>query len=189
MAKRRIRTIAGLQRSLNAHNRLMAAHYRRRYVFDKAIAIYATRLDQLAEIDDEAEHFLAFRNLPAFEADLDAIYRDMPPETRLSRSQQDRAKHPRAVLTKTGDRIEDVVRTLLEGNGDPWRKKAKQFWQPLLVRLRQLGLKPSVIRHPGRPARERIEYQFGAKRRSLSEGQLANIISKLRRHPRPRTLH
>lgn len=176
----RIRTIAGLQRTLDANNRRMAVLYRRPYILEKAVATYAARFEQLVEIQDDAARFSAFRALPALEADLDAIDKDLTPKSRLSLAQQDRAKHHRAILTESGERIEDIIFAVLEEDPAFAQKKAQQFFIPVFNRLEKLGLQPLRVTDPDKPGRERIEYQFGQVRRSLSQGQLANYISRWR---------
>jgi hypothetical protein len=92
-------------------------------------------------------------------------------------AQQDRARHPRRRAGTNGQSIERVIFDVVKQFGDPWKLKAKQFWQPFIDRLRARGLDPVVVSSAGD---EKVQYG-GAAKRTLSQGQFANLVSSVRK--------
>lgn len=181
MAKRPIRTVAGIERASRANQRRAARYCERPYVLQAALARNLARFDALERIADPSARFEAFRQIPALEFDLDAVWSGFSEAERKSLAQQDRARHPRAHLTRDGSGLETLIGDLLKHEGDPWKLKAKQYWPQLLDRLRAMGLNPSQAPDPKYPDRERIEYRHAAGRRHLTIGQFLNLVSKVRR--------
>jgi hypothetical protein len=182
MAKRRIRTIADLQRALDLANRRSARLYGRPYVLGPALTRNLARFNVLQTIDDAAARFEAFRQIPALEADLKDVWSGLSASERESLAQQDRARHPRIRLTPDGLNLEAIIRDLVKAQSDPWKPKAKQYWLMLIDRLSQMGFKPSSpLGGSRRPLREQIHYSVDGKTRPLSEGQFGNLLSDVRR--------
>lgn len=184
MMKRRIRTLAGLRRASRAFHGRLRKHYERPYVLQPALARNLARFDVLQSIEDPATRFEAFRQIPALEFDLEAVWSDLTGEERESLAQQDRASHPRVALTSKGETLRDIIRGLLLERSAERQLKAKQYWPLMLERLAGLGLTPFVTPHPAHPDRERIQYFIGTKRRFLTIGQFVNIVSEIRRRSR-----
>jgi hypothetical protein len=179
MKKRAIRTIAGLQRVWDAHTKRFGRLYRQPYILAPALARNLARFDELERIADPGERFIAFRHIPPLEYDLKAEYDGLTPEHRRSLAQQGRARHRRTILTEDGLRLPEIIFNLLQSEKDPWALKAKQYWGLLIDRLRANGLNPTVV--PQGLAGEKLEYEAGGKRRSLSSGQFHNLISRERK--------
>ena len=180
MPTKSIKTIAGLQRAWNACHRRSARLYARPYILRPALERHQARLDEVQRIEDAASRFQAFRLVPALEYELQTIHAGLSQSERESLAQRDRATRPRVRLTKDGQTMEMIVLGLVM-QSDPSRRKAKEFWSPLFTRLRELGLNPKFMTDLTCPAHERIEYQCGGKRRSLTLAQFGNIVSKVRR--------
>jgi hypothetical protein len=187
MARRSIKTLAGLHRVCDASRRSAARLYARRYILEPALVRNLARFEELKHIEDPGARFEAFRQIPALEFDLEAVHSNLTPTQRTSLAQQDRAKHPRIQLAADGTNLETIVAELLAQDADPWRLKAKQYWPKLIECLSQMGLAPSSVRDPKCPTYERIQYFVGGKRRYLTMGHFANLVSKTR--GRLRTLH
>jgi hypothetical protein len=188
MARKSIKTIAGLERAWNATNRRNAHFYKRLYILQPALARHLERLEYLEQIDDADTRYQVFRHLPSLEFELETVNGNLTPQQRESLAQQDRASRPRIRLTEDGHTLEMIIFELLTQVEDPWRKKAKQYWQPMVDRLGQLGLNPSLLPDPAHPSNEIIEYDSGDKRRSLTSGQFENIVSRVRRRSRGNSL-
>lgn len=184
MLRRSIRTIAGLQRACNDSNRRSARLYKRPYILRDALTRHLARFDELDRIADPADRLEAFRHIPAFEYDLEGVNASLTADQRRSLAQQDRAKHPRVHLDKDGLTLESLVLDVVRQLQNPWQLKAKQYWQPLIDRLRQLQLKPKLMPDPDRPWNERLEYGAG-NRRSLTRRHFENIVSKVRLYLTP----
>jgi hypothetical protein len=182
--KRKVKTLAGLQRVYNATNNRLSRLYTQQYVLQPALARYVARFDELDRLDDPAARFQAFRLIPSLEYDLEAIHASLGPEKRKSLAQQGRAKHRRVRITKDGATLETIIHSLLGTTSNPWKLKAKQYWPRLISQLDQLGLNPTIVPDPADPARENIDYYCNKERRTLSFGQFQNIVSKLRRKSR-----
>jgi hypothetical protein len=180
MGKKPIKSIAGLQRALNAENKKAALLYRRPYILLPALARHLDQFKELEQIEDVAARYQAFRRLPALESELAAVNGSLTPKQRESLAQQDRARRPRVRLTDDGQTLETIIFALLNGTEDPWRQKAKQYWSLVIDRLHQLGLNPTSITDPDNPSIETLEYGFGDKHRSLKLRQFENIVSKAR---------
>jgi hypothetical protein len=180
MGKRPIKSIAGLQRALNAENRKAARLYKRPYILRPALARHRDQFEQLELIEDAAARYQAFRRLPALEFELSAVNASLTPKQRESLAQQDRATRPRVRLTHDGQTLKTIIFDILTESQDPWRQKAKQYWLPMIDRLRQLGCNPTSTPDPSNPANEKLEYDCVGGRRSLTPGQFANIVSKVR---------
>jgi hypothetical protein len=176
-----VRTIAGLQRAWNSRNRRMAKLYRQPYILQPALAPYREAYERLETIEDASERYQAFRRAPSLEHKLERINAGLSRQHRFSLAQQDRAMHPRVRLTKDGQTAETIIFELLHRLEDPWRQKAKEYWRPMIDRLRQLGLNPTVLPSPARPSNERLEYDCGERRQSLTLGRFQNIVSRVRR--------
>jgi hypothetical protein len=144
MEKRRIRTIAGLQRAWNARNVRSARFYKRPYTLQPALARHLDRFKHLEQIKDPDARYQAFRQLPSLEFELEAVNGSFTPKQRESLAQRDRATRPRGRLTEDGQTLEAIVFALLAQVDDPWLLKAKQYWTPTIERLRQLGLNPTL---------------------------------------------
>jgi hypothetical protein len=181
MGKRRIRTIAGLQRTFNARNKQSAKLYLRPHLLRPALERHLDRLNEVQQIEDAAVRFEAFRRLPALEYELEIINAGLAPRERLSRAQRDRAARPRVRLTENGATMKMVIFDLVRQDGGKRQRKAKEYWLPLCSRLRELGLNPRLTTDRRRPAREILEYEHRGKRRSLTLAQFANIVSSVRR--------
>ena len=181
MKAKTIRTIAGLQRFYNANNRRTKKYYARPYILKPALERYLEHFESFKTIGDDIERHEAFRRLPSLKSEMESINGSLTPEERESLAQRDRAMHPRVRLTVDGQTLEALVFGILTRADDPWRKKAKEYWRPMIDRLRQLRLNPTLIPNPGHPLNERLEYDCGGKRRSLTPGQFENIVSKVRR--------
>jgi hypothetical protein len=181
MPRRSIRTFAGLQRACSASNRRFERLYERSYIAKPALTRYLKRFNELDRIEDPVDRFQAFRLIPAFEYDLEAVNASLTADQRQSLAQQDRAKHPRVHLDKDGLTLESLVLDVVRQVQNPWQLKAKQYWQPLIDRLRQLQLNPQFMPDPDRPLSEKLEYDGTRKRRSLTRRQFENIVSRVRR--------
>jgi hypothetical protein len=181
MAKKSIKTLAGLQRAWNARNRELAPLYKRPYILQPALSRHLDQFEQLEQIEDAAARYQAFRRLPALEFDLAAVNASLSPKERESLAQRDRATHPRVRLTDDGQTLKTIISYILAESQDPWRQKAKQYWLPVIDRLRLLGLNPTLTTDPSNPFNERLEYDCAGGRRSLTPGQFANIVSEIRR--------
>jgi hypothetical protein len=175
-----VRSIAGLQRLWDAHNNRYAHLYGRRYILAPAAADYAQRFHGLEDIEDDQARFEAFRRIPSIETDLEAIDRSLSPKDRLSLAQQDRARHSRQRVGPKGQSLESVALEVLSQSANPWKLKAKQFWQPFIDHLRKLGLDPIVIFDAEDPSLETIHYG-PARKRTLSRGQFENIVGRARK--------
>lgn len=182
MAKRRTRTIAGLQRAWNARSRRGASLYNRPYVLRPALVRHLDRYEHLKQIGDDAERYRAFRLVPALEYDLEAIDRSLTADERVSLAQRDRATRPRIRLTKDRHTLETIIFQLLNELEDPWQKKAKQYWFLVIERLKTLGLNPTRIIDPAQPSNEWLEYDGGGGRRSLRQGHFQNLVSAARKN-------
>jgi hypothetical protein len=180
MAKRSIKTIAGLQRACEAYRRRVKPLYRRAYILQPALARHLARFEDLETITDHTERFQAFRSVPALEYELEAVDAELPADKRKSLAQQNRARRSRARLTDQGITLVQIARTLIEEHDDPWALKAKEYWVPLIGHLQKLGLNPKLISHPNSLGGETLEYDGSRGRRSLTPGQFANIISEVR---------
>jgi hypothetical protein len=181
MAKKSIKTLAGLQRALNARNRELAPLYKRPYILQPALTRHLDQFEQLEQIEDAAARYQAFRRLPALEYELAAVNGSLTPKQRESLAQRDRATRPRVRLTDDGETLKTIIFDILTESQDPWRQKAKQYWLPVIDRLRQLGRNPTLTPDPSNPANENLEYDRIGGRRSLRQGQFANIVSEVRR--------
>ena len=176
-----IETIADLQRAWNARNRQAARLRKRPYILQPALAHHLAQLEGLEKITDKASRYQAFRRLPALEFELEAVDRSLTPQERVSLAQQDRASHPRVHLTPDGQTLEAVIFELLTRDDNPWEKKAKQYWGPLVDRLRQLGLNPTLQSDLAHPSKDKLVYDCNGNRRTLTLGQFHNIVSTVRR--------
>jgi hypothetical protein len=181
MVKKSIKTLAGLQRAWNARNRELAPLYKRLYILQPALSRHLDKFEQLEQIEDAAARYQAFRCLPALEFDLAAVNASLSPKERESLAQRDRATRPRVRLTDDGQTLKTIISYILAESQDPWRQKAKQYWLPVIDRLRLLGLNPTLTTDPSNPFNERLEYDCAGGRRSLTPGQFANIVSEIRR--------
>jgi hypothetical protein len=181
MKKRSIKTAAGLRRAWEAIRRRSARFYERPYIVQPALAKHLDRFEKLKAIDDEGARFQAFRLIPSLEFELEAVDAILTPAERKSLAQGDRARHPRVRLTEDGRTLEGIIHEVLSRVEDPWRQKAKQYWLPLIYCLQQRGLKPSLFSYPDHPSNEKLEYDFGGGRRSLTLRQFENIVSRVRR--------
>jgi hypothetical protein len=181
MGKKPIKSIAGLQRAWNAEKRKADRLYKRPYILRPALARHRDQLAQLQLIEDGAARYLAFRRLPALEYELQAVNQGLSAKQRESLAQQDRATRPRVRLTHDGQTLKTIISYILAESQDPWRQKAKQYWLPVIERLRLLGLNPTLTTDPSNPFNERLEYDCAGGRRSLTPGQFANIVSEIRR--------
>ena len=174
-----VRSIAGLQRLWDAHNNRYAHLYGRRYIVAPAAADYAQRFHGLKDIEDDQARLEAFRRIPSIEADLERIDGSLSPKDRLSLAQQDRARHPRQHVGPKGQSLESIVLEVLSQFANPWKLKAKQFWQPFIDHLQKLGLDPKVCAD-GDPPLETVHYG-PTRKRTLSRGQFENIVGRARR--------
>lgn len=181
MGKKCIKSIAGLQRAWNAENRKAARLYKRPYILRPALARHLEQFEQLDQIGDPAARYQAFRRLPALESELAAVNGSLTPKQRESLAQRDRATRPRVRLTNDGQTLKTIIFDILTESQDPWRQKAKQYWLPVIDRLRQLGRNPTLTPDPSNPANEKLGYDCVGDRRWLRPGQFANIVSKVRR--------
>jgi hypothetical protein len=181
MKKRSIKTLAGLQRAWNARNRKTSRLYKRPYLLGPALARHLDQFGRLEQIDDPAERYQAFRRLPALEFELDSVNASLSPKERESLAQRDRATRPRVRLTDDGQTLKTIIFNILTESQYPWQQKAKQYWLPVIDRLRQLGRNPKLTPDPSNPANEKLEYDCVGGRRSLTPGQFANIVSEVRR--------
>lgn len=181
MGKKLIKSIAGLQRAWNTENRKAARLYRRPYILRPALARHCDQLAQLQRIEDGAARYLAFRRLPALEYELQAVNESLSAEQRESLAQRDRATRSRVRLTDDGQTLKSIISYIVAESQGPWRLKAKQYWLPVMDRLRLLGLNPTLTTDLSNPFNERLEYDCAGGRRSLTAGQFANIVSEIRR--------
>ena len=182
-----VKSIDGLQRAWNARNKRMTKLYRPRYILQPALAPYLEPYERLKTIKDTGERCKAFRQAPSLENELERVHASLNAQQRVSLAQQDRARHTRVRLTEDGQTIETIVFELLHWTDDPWRQKAKEYWQPMIHRLRQLGLNPAVLLDPSHPSNEKLEYDCGGRRKSLTHAHFGNIVSRVRqRFPRRR---
>jgi hypothetical protein len=181
MGRRSIKTIAGLQRAWDARNTRFARLYKRPYILHPALARHLERFDRLEQINDADARYQEFRKLPSLESELETVDGGLTPKQRESLAQQDRAMRPRARLTEDGQTLESVVSALLNRVDDPRRRKAKEYWIPMVERLRQLGLNPTLVPDPSHLPAEKLEYDGGDGRRSLSLGHFENMVSKARK--------
>jgi hypothetical protein len=184
MAKKTIRSVAGLTRAWAAATRKARRFYERPYIFQPALIQNLARFDELNAIEDERARFQAFRQIPALEYDLEAVNSDFTDDERKSLAQRDRAKHPRALLTPDGASLRDIIRDLIIRCGNPWKFKAKQYWNPLIEQLRELGLNPHLVSNRTRGGVECLRYGPGDRPRYLSSGHFHNIISRVRKRLR-----
>ena len=178
--KRRIRTVAGLQRAWKASTRGSSRLYRRPYILQPALKCHLGRFEDLKTIEDDAARFQAFRRIPALEYELAAIDRSLTSEQRNTLAQRDRATRPRVRLTDDGQTLETIIFGILAQRNDPRRLRAKEYWRPLVDRLQLLELNPTVMPDPASAYGEKLEYDHDGGRRSLAPGQFENIVSRVR---------
>lgn len=119
--------------------------------------------------------------MPALEFELEAVNGSFTPKQRESLAQRDRAMHPRVRLTGDGQTLQTLIFDILTETQDPWQRKAKQYWLPVIDHLRLLGLNPTLRADPSYPLNEKLDYDCVGGRRSLTLGQFANIVSEVRR--------
>lgn len=181
MTAKSIRTIAGLQRFHDARNRRTAKLYRRPYLLRPALERYLDQFELLKTIGDEQERYQAFCLIRSLEYELEIINSGFAAEEHQSLAQRERAKHPRIRLTAGGHTLEMIILELMTQVEHPWRRKAKQYWVPMINRLNQLGLNPTLLSDRVHPLNEKLQYGDSAKPRSLTLGQFENIVSKVRR--------
>jgi len=178
---RAIKTIASLQRVIDANNKRLSRFYNQYYVLKPALARNLARFDELNRIEDPNERFEQFRLIPALEYDLDAVDTGLTSSQRTSFAQQDRAIHPRVRLTADGLTLMGLTREVVVDPGHPRTFKAKQYWTPFVESLERHGLNPIVRSDSVRPWVECVEYDACGSRRRLGRRQFENIVSKIRR--------
>jgi hypothetical protein len=178
---RAIKTIAGLQRVIDANNKRLSRFYDQDYVLAPALARNLARFDELNRIEDPSERFAQFRLIPALEYDLDAVDVGLTPSQRTSFAQQARARHPRTRLNRNGLTIMSLIREVVLKPQNPKNFKAKQYWKPFLESLARHDLNPKVRSDLVRPWIECVEYDACGSRRRLGRRQFENIVSKIRR--------
>jgi hypothetical protein len=182
MAKKRIKSIAGLQRAWNAHNKRFANLSRRQYILRPALSRHLARLDSLTTIGNDDARYQAFRCLPSLDFELQEFDAGLSPKQRISLAQQDRAKRIRIRLTADGETLETVIHKVLADVENPWQHPAKHFWLLTADYLLKLGLKPTTVMDSVDPSKEKLEYECdGGRRRSLTMGQFENRVSEVRR--------
>jgi hypothetical protein len=180
MKNRVVCTVAGLQRVWAARNNRFKPLYKRSYILEPAAARHSLHFRALEEIADKSERLEAFRRIPSFEADLEAADASLSAEQRLSLAQQDRARHPRLRLGPEGRTLDHIIREFLGTFANPWDLRAKEFWRPFIDELKRLGLDPVVVRNSRDSSLEVVRYGC-TKKRTLSQGQFANLLSKVRK--------
>ena len=148
---------------------------------DRPLRVILTSSNNWSRSSDAAARYQAFRRLPALEFELAAVNGSLSPKQRESLAQRDRATRPRVRLTDDGQTLKTIISDILAESQDPWRQKAKQYWLPVIDRLRLLGLNPTLTTDPSNPFNEKLEYDCVGGRRSLTPGQFANIVSEIRR--------
>jgi hypothetical protein len=179
--RRRIRTLAGLQRAFNAKNKRLNRFYGQPYILGPALARNLARYDELNRLDNPSDRFKAFRLIPALEYDLDAINATLTRKERTSFAQRYRARYTRVRLTKDGATITDLVREVVLDPRNPEGFKAKEYWAPFVESLGRRGLNPTFANDPVSPQMECVEYDARGARRRLGRRQFENIVSKIRR--------
>jgi hypothetical protein len=86
--KRKVRTLAGLQRAYNATNNRLGRFYTQPYILQPALLQHLARLDELNQIDDPVARFQAFRLVPSLEYQLETVHSALSPERRKSFAQR-----------------------------------------------------------------------------------------------------
>jgi hypothetical protein len=181
MARRKIRTIADLQRAVRTDNRRRRIILRRSYLVGRALALNQQQFDALESLEDPLEKHAAFKAIPTLEYHLEAAYSKLTPTQRRSLAQQDRAKQPRSRLDDSGTTIKSIVFDLLQRPDQVTTLPAKTYFLQLIEALDERGLHPKVIVSASDSAREKVEYDFQCGRRQLTLGQFFNIVSDVRR--------
>jgi hypothetical protein len=118
--------------------------------------------------------------VPSLEFELTAVDSALTPKQRQSLAQRDRATRPLGRLTEDGQTLETIIVALLNQVNDHWRQTAKQYWLPVFDRLRQLGLNPTLMTDPTRPFYQKLEYDRGGGRRSLTPSLRLRLVEERR---------
>lgn len=93
-------------------------------------------------------------------------------------AQRRRAQRSRVKVTEDGQTIKQVVERFVR-KPEHREEGAPELWSPFFSELDQLELDPEEVTHSDLRKRH-YEYAFGDKRRKISYGQFANLVSALR---------
>jgi hypothetical protein len=97
---------------------------------------------------------------------------------RHQEAQRQRAQRSRVKVTEDGQTVRQVVEELAR-KPEHQQDSAPQLWRHFFAKLDQLGLDPSEVTCPD-PAKTYYQYFYRDKRRKMTYGRFANLVSALR---------
>lgn len=95
-------------------------------------------------------------------------------------NQQKRAQQPRAAVGDGGERLHQIIEALLS-KPEFCEMRAKELWPHLRAALDDHSLAPREVAGSGDIRNAAYTYDFRDRRRRISFGGFANIVSKLRK--------
>jgi hypothetical protein len=130
---------------------------------------------------NEATRIERIRNQKPFESELEIVadeFASLP----IVEAQRQRAKKPRGKVTHEGITLDQVIEMLV-CKPEYRNFSAPELWPHLFSELEDLELDPTDINSTD-PKKSAYSYDFKSKRKAITYGRFANLISKYRKKSR-----
>ena len=138
--------------------------------FDKA------RFAHLAT--SEAIRIERIRNQKPFEVEWESAAEDVASLPYIN-AQRRRARRPRGKVTDDGETLNQVIEALV--SKPEYRfLSTPELWPHFSSELDRLGLDPTETVHPSNQRKSAYAYDFNDKRKRITYGRFANLVSKYR---------
>jgi hypothetical protein len=129
----------------------------------------------------EADRIERIRNQQPYECELESAAEEVA-LLPVVRAQRCRAKKPRGKVTEEGRTLGQVIE-LLVSKPEYGDSSASELWTHFYAELDRLDLEPKD-KNQGKLNKSSYSYEFGGKRKIISYGRFANLVSKYRKKSR-----
>ena len=127
----------------------------------------------------EAVRVERIRNQKPFECELENAAEEFA-SLPLVEAQRRRAKKPRGKVGPDEETLNQVIEALVS-RPEHRSSSAPELWSHLFAELDRLLLDPEEAIHPTDPRKSAYSYEFNSKRKTITYGRLATLVSEYRK--------